>query len=249
MVENNSSSARRAAVMQISLSRRNALRVSAAALIAGVNLRRLPADEVFQASQESDNTGDGGLLDKPASAMRPDISDKLWDPLCTLGQKGRLLESIALIPAASDEMGAGQDPKLFPNTLFPLFHQVSFEESDPALMKYLSFALPSFPLCFATSKDIQGGWGGSGMRLSLLRIRTTQDTFWVSITRIGFAKGTHGADLSSIFFSVPLTKAVELIYLKATGEPLPQLISEALTGMRQIRKSQESFERWKASQK
>ena len=193
------------------------------------------------------------LGNEPADALRPDAvdgnwqTDGSWDPIGELGKEGRLLQNITLLPAAS-EMALGQDPKLFPKTRFPSIHQVRYEESDPKLMDFLSYALPFHPLCYALSKDMRGGWGGSGMRILLLRMRTNVDTFWITVTRIGFAMGTRGADFSTVFFSATLARALDLIYLKATGESLPSVMLEALSGERHIRQEEDRFERWKASQ-
>lgn len=187
------------------------------------------------------------LKNEPADALRPDVADESWDAIGLMGQEGRLLQSITLLPAAT-EMAIGQDTQLFPMTQFPRIHQVRYEESDPALMEFLSFALPHFPLCYAMPKDVRGGWGGSGMRIALLRMRTDVDTFWISVTRVGFAMGAHGADFTNIFFSSTLARAFDLIYFRATGEALPALIQEALSGERHIRKEYERFEKWKMSQ-
>jgi hypothetical protein len=188
-----------------------------------------------------------GAIDNPASAIRPEATGGQWDLIGTLGFE-RMLESITLVPAAP-AMAMGQDPKQFPKTLFPRLQQVSYEESDPELMNFLSHAFPHFPLRFVRASGSEGGWLGSGMRLSLLKMRTNVDTFWISITRVGFAIGSSGADFESVFYSATLTRALEIIYTKATGEQLPKLIAEALSGGRQIRVEKEQFERWKAKQR
>jgi len=181
---------------------------------------------------------------EPADASRPDVSTAAWDPITLFELDGRILQSITLMPV-NTAMALGQDPQLFPNTIFPRLPQVQYEETDPVLLKFVSDFLPHQPLCYAMADEVFGGWGGSGMRIALLRMQTNRDTVWISVTRIGFALGADGADTTSIFFSATLAKILNIVYQRASGESLPPIMMKALTGELHIQKELARFDkRW-----
>lgn len=230
------------------LSRRDAIIVGGSIAFPLLVLPQTQAQSVDETSPIGSRTGIGESEDDPVDAIRPDIVSKNWDPICTLGHTNRLLESISLIPVSA-EKAIGQDPKQFPGTRFPRLHQVRCEETNPNLMEFVTYHLRDFPLCYARARGWRGGWGGSGMRLLLLRMRTRVDTFWISVTRKGFARGEGGADFQSVFFSSILAHSFNLIYRNATGESVPKLIMDALTGELHVQEERERFEKWELSQK
>ncbi len=190
-------------------------------------------------------------LNDPVDALRPEFTgvgwDALngvgWDPITTLGRNGRALERITLITKLLTDDNTPSTHQLSPELIsrFPPLKGVIHTETNQELLHYLTVFLPHFLLCYALGTELNGGWGGSGMRIALLRMQTSCDSFWISITRIGFAMGSHGARFDNLFFSAKLAEAVDLMYRTATAEPLPKPIYEGLSGELHIRKEKDSF--------
>ena len=231
-------------------SRRQAL-LSGGALVAGL---LAPGRAHTEEPQRSTPTGtdwqpEDWLLG-PADALHPEADSLSWDPLGRLlDSEDDRLHSITLVPAAAWESPVGLHPKSPVNLKLPAFLQVYYEETDSGLMEYVTTVLSAVPPLCQVPQASPFESGGGGLRLALLRMRTTSETFWISITRQGFGIGDRGVAANTVFYSATLTRALQLIYKKATGEPLPQYFVEHLSGEDHIRRQFASFDRWQASQK
>jgi hypothetical protein len=118
--------------------------------------------------------------------------------------------------------------------------RIELSSEKKQLLEDLEFGMWR-PFRYAIPKELGGGSGGGGGALATLHVETTNRSFDVLITMVGFALGGPMAQPHNVFFSWTLAKHLDDFYFEKTGKRFDKVFFETLSGERKIKLSKKFY--------
>ena len=108
--------------------------------------------------------------------------------------------------------------------------------TDPAMLEAAEFYFrPDQCLKQIIPKGWHGGWSGAGFPVGELKLKTTSGELLIGITCLGFGLNSRGVGIENRFFAPAASEFLSTVYCQKHGVPLPDQLTEILSGANEIR--------------